>query len=194
MIWDILFRIAFIGFLVCIGCTILFAVLKNSIYTKMFIKIAAGLLAITIGAVILGRDSGSRPETPAASTQTTESQNTDVPETSIESYVQMLKDAIPFENVTIEVDDHTVYIGIWDDDITATAQYAAEGNTTAQESWKKVLTGFQEMTEGLHTGMAEAGYGQYSVAVLLLVDESQEDALAIIQDGVVVFDCAAEAQ
>ena len=186
-IWDVLFRIAFIGLCISIGCIILFIALKNSVYRRMFIKIAAGMLALCIGSVMMERSWNKEPAVPAASTQATESQPS-----GIESYVQMLNDAIPFENCTIEVDDGVVYIGIFDDDIVETAKMAMDGNAAAQESWKEVLNGFVEMTDGLQEGLTSTGYGEYSIAVMLLADENQEDVLAIIQNGAIVYDCTEE--
>ena len=70
VIWNALFSVVFIGLLVSIGCAILFALLKNSIYAKMFVKIAAGMFALCLGCVMMERSWRSEPEQPAATMDT----------------------------------------------------------------------------------------------------------------------------
>ncbi|MBQ1446296.1 MAG: hypothetical protein IIZ14_03475 [Solobacterium sp.] len=192
VIWNALFSVVFIGLLVSIGCAILFALLKNSIYAKMFVKIAAGMFALCLGCVMMERSWRSEPEQPAATMDTSS-----LPEPTgqdIDSYVQSLKEMISFENCTIEVDENTVYIGIWDESIVTVAQSALEGNEDAVKAWKEILSSLTEMTDGLQRGFRESGLGEYSAAVMLLTDETQEDALAIIKDGVIVYDCLTDGE
>ena len=91
------------------------------------------------------------------------------------------------DNYSLDYDDNTVTINVWQEGIAAGVVYANEGNQECIDAWKVVVTGITGLSKNLADQLKELGFDNMTVTVNVVNDLNKEKTLLTTVNGVVVY-------
>lgn len=99
-----------------------------------------------------------------------------------------LADNFGKDSYTLEYDDKSVTINVWQDGIAEGSVYAAAGDSTAKAAWEFMIEGQKLLCNSVVEQIQAAGAQDYHVMINVLNDLDHSRTLLSILDGTVVYD------
>lgn len=130
--------------------------------------------------------------TPEPTPEATEEPATEEAEgASTESVASLIELSIKqgFDNYTVDTQDDTIVVNVWQDGIAMGAASAQYGDSSAQSAWETMKDSAVEMSNSFKELARTAGRDDITVVMNVINDQNQDNTLLTVIDGIVTYDC-----
>lgn len=130
--------------------------------------------------------------TPEPTPEATEEPATEETEgASTESVASLIELSIKqgFDNYTVDTQDDTIVVNVWQDGIAMGAASAQYGDSSAQSAWETMKDSAVEMSNSFKELARTAGRDDITVVMNVINDQNQDNTLLTVIDGAVTYDC-----
>ena len=129
--------------------------------------------------------------TPEPTPEATEEPAEETEGASTKSVASMIELSIKqgFDNYTVDTQDDTIVVSVWQDGIAMGAASAQYGDSSAQSAWETMKDSAVEMSSSFKELARTAGRDDITVVMNVLNDQNQDNTLLTVIDGAVTYDC-----